>query len=153
MSIEQSRGSGPHAFPRHSRKYRVHGVVRATVTTMPKCERFFGTRKGECVTRYVFETHEQAQHVVFEDVECFYHRLRSHSSLGSLSPTQFEQLNSSSLRFTLLSKRVNNMPLLPVAAWDAAVFLAARATPGLDTSQWLHLLLCVSQGCLNPVSW
>ncbi len=96
---------------------RSHGI-RVSMSRKGNCydnavmERFFGTLKGECVTRCVFETHEQAQHVVFAYVECFYNRLRSHSSLGYLSPAQFEQLNSSSLRFTLLSKRVNNTTLL-----------------------------------------
>jgi transposase InsO family protein len=57
-------------------------------------ERFFGTLKEECVWRFVFQTRDQAQHVVFEYVECFYNRLRRHSSLGYLSPTQYEQLKS-----------------------------------------------------------
>jgi transposase InsO family protein len=48
-------------------------------------ERFFGTLKEECVTRVVLETAEQAQHVFSEYGECFYNRIRRHSSLGYLS--------------------------------------------------------------------
>jgi transposase InsO family protein len=55
-------------------------------------ERFFGTLKGECVSRYVFENHEQAREVVFEYITCFYNRIRRHSSLDCLSPVQFELL-------------------------------------------------------------
>jgi putative transposase len=57
-------------------------------------ERFFGTLKRECTSRSVFETQEQARTVVFEFIECFYNRLRRHSSLGYLSPVQFELLKS-----------------------------------------------------------
>ncbi len=48
-----------------------HGI-RVSMSRKGNCydnavmERFFGTLKGECVTRFVFETREQAQHVVFE---------------------------------------------------------------------------------------
>ncbi|WP_373324575.1 IS3 family transposase [Reticulibacter mediterranei] len=42
--------------------------------------------KGACVSRYVFETHEQAYSVVFEYITCFYNRVRRHSSLDCPSP-------------------------------------------------------------------
>ena len=76
-----------------------HGI-RVSMSRKGNCydnavmERFFSTLKEECVTRFVFETSEQAQHVVFEYVECFYNRIRMHSSLDYLSPAQYEQLNS-----------------------------------------------------------
>jgi transposase InsO family protein len=57
-------------------------------------ERFFGTLKRECTSRYVFETHEQARSVVFEFIECFSNRIRRHSSLDYLSPVQFEMFKS-----------------------------------------------------------
>ena len=55
-------------------------------------ESFFGTLKGECVDRVSFQTHGQARQVIFEYVECFYNRVRRHSSLGYVSPVAFEQL-------------------------------------------------------------
>lgn len=55
-------------------------------------ESFFGTLKGECVYRVSFQTREQAKQVIFEYVECFYNRIRRHSSLDYLSPVVFEQV-------------------------------------------------------------
>jgi putative transposase len=55
-------------------------------------ESFFGTLKGECVEGSAFQTRTQARQAVFEYVECFYNRVRRHSSLGYLSPVTFEQL-------------------------------------------------------------
>jgi putative transposase len=55
-------------------------------------ESFFGTLKGECVERACFQTREQARHSIFEYVECFYNRVRRHSTLGYVSPVAFEQL-------------------------------------------------------------
>ena len=53
---------------------------------------FFGTLKGECVARVSFQTRGQARQVIFEYVECFYNRVRRHSSLGYVSPVVFEQV-------------------------------------------------------------
>ena len=54
-------------------------------------ESFFGTLKGECVDRLSFQTRGQARQTIFEYVECFYNRIRRHSSLGYLSPVAYEQ--------------------------------------------------------------
>ena len=53
-------------------------------------ESFFGTLKAECVTRQ-FATHAQARTTIFEYIEVWYNRQRLHSSLGYLSPVEFEQ--------------------------------------------------------------
>src|SRR5216683_1114448 len=55
-------------------------------------ESFFGTLKGECVERASFRTQGQARQAIFEYVECFYNRVRRHSSLGYLSPVAYEPL-------------------------------------------------------------
>jgi transposase InsO family protein len=57
-------------------------------------ERFFGTLKRECTTRARFATHEQARTALFEYIEAYYNRVRKHSTLGYLSPVQFELANS-----------------------------------------------------------
>jgi putative transposase len=57
-------------------------------------ESFFGTLKGECVERTSFQTRGQAKQTIFEYVECFYNRVRRHSSLGYVSPAAYEQLVS-----------------------------------------------------------
>lgn len=53
-------------------------------------ESFFGTLKGECVERFSFQTRGQARQTIFEYVECFYNRIRRHSSLGYGSPVAYE---------------------------------------------------------------
>ena len=52
-------------------------------------ESFFSTLKTECVTG-VFLTHAQARTVIFEYLEVWYNRQRLHSTLGYLSPVDFE---------------------------------------------------------------
>jgi transposase InsO family protein len=52
----------------------------------------FGTLKGEGVERVAFQTRGQARQIIFESVECFYNRIRRHSSRGSVSPLAFEQV-------------------------------------------------------------
>jgi putative transposase len=56
-------------------------------------ESFFGTLKSECVDLVSFQTRTEARQTVFEFVECFYNRVRLHSSLGYVSPVAFEQQN------------------------------------------------------------
>jgi putative transposase len=55
-------------------------------------EAFFGTLKSECITLFSFQSRAQARHVIFEYTECFYNRVRRHSSLGYVSPVTFEHL-------------------------------------------------------------
>lgn len=52
-------------------------------------ESFFATLKTECAD-HVFATRAQARTAIFEYIETWYNRQRSHSSLGYLSPAQFE---------------------------------------------------------------
>jgi transposase InsO family protein len=53
-------------------------------------ESFFGTLKGECASQ-PFATRAQARSALFEYIEAWYNRQRLHSSLGYLSPTEFER--------------------------------------------------------------
>lgn len=55
-------------------------------------ESFFGTLKTECVEGSSFESRNQARQAIFEYTECFYNRVRRHSSLGYKSPVIYEQL-------------------------------------------------------------
>jgi len=57
-------------------------------------ESFFGTLKAECVQGSCFASRTQARQVIFEYTECFYNRVRRHSSLGYKSPVAYEQLMS-----------------------------------------------------------
>jgi transposase InsO family protein len=53
-------------------------------------ESFFSTLKNELVYHEQYATHEQAKTSIFEYIEVFYNRQRTHSSLGYVSPEQFE---------------------------------------------------------------
>jgi transposase InsO family protein len=53
-------------------------------------ESFFSTLKTECADRQ-FETQAQARTAIFEYIEAWYNRQRLHSSLGYLSPAEFER--------------------------------------------------------------
>jgi transposase InsO family protein len=54
-------------------------------------ESFFGTLKQEMVNRCRFATRESARQAVFEYIEVWYNRQRRHSSLGYVSPVEFER--------------------------------------------------------------
>ncbi len=54
-------------------------------------ESFFGTLKQELVNRCRFATRESARQAVFEYIEVWYNRQRRHSSLGYVSPAEFER--------------------------------------------------------------
>ena len=57
-------------------------------------ESFFSTLKRELVYRERFNTREEAKQKIFEYIEVFYNRQRRHSTLGYLSPMQFEKLKN-----------------------------------------------------------
>ena len=54
-------------------------------------ESFFGTLKQELVHRETYATREEARRSLFEYIEVFYNRQRLHSTLGYLSPVQYEE--------------------------------------------------------------
>ncbi|MFS4517995.1 IS3 family transposase [Delftia tsuruhatensis] len=54
-------------------------------------ESFFSSLKTERTARKVYRTRGQARSDVFDYIECFYNPTRRHSTLGYLSPVQFEQ--------------------------------------------------------------
>jgi len=54
-------------------------------------ESFFSTLKQELVDHRDFATHQEAKAAVFEYVEGFYNRRRRHSTLGYLSPIEYEE--------------------------------------------------------------
>jgi putative transposase len=54
-------------------------------------ESFFASLKRELIHRCCFATREEARRAVFEWIAVWYNRKRRHSSLGFLSPEQFEQ--------------------------------------------------------------
>ena len=73
--------------------------IRQSMSSKGNCydnaptESFFSTLKRELVCRENFKTREEAKQKLFEYIEVFYNRKRRHSSLGYLSPLDFEKLN------------------------------------------------------------
>lgn len=60
-------------------------------------ESFLHTLKVEKVNRYRFKTRDQAKREIFRYVETYYNRKRSHSSLGYVSPFEYEKRSAPSL--------------------------------------------------------
>ena len=56
-------------------------------------ESFFKSLKNELVYQTYFYTKKQAKNEIFEYIEVYYNRTRSHSYLGNLSPSKFEEIN------------------------------------------------------------
>ena len=57
-------------------------------------ESFWSTLKLELVYRGRFTSHRHARSEIFDFIEVFYNRQRRHTSLGGLSPSQFELKNN-----------------------------------------------------------
>ena len=60
-------------------------------------ESFVHTLKVEKINRYRFKTRSEAKNKIFEYVEMYYNRKRTHSSLGYLSPFDYEKRSFPSL--------------------------------------------------------
>ena len=57
-------------------------------------ESFWSTLKLDLVYRRDFLSHRQARAEIFDYIECFYNRQRTHSALGYFSPVDFELKNN-----------------------------------------------------------
>jgi len=57
-------------------------------------ESFFGSLKNEYVAFERFRSRDEAQLKIFAWIEVFYNRIRRHSTLGYLSPVDFEKMNT-----------------------------------------------------------
>ena len=72
-----------------------HGVVcsmsrSGNVWDNAAMESFFSSLKTERTSRKKYRTRDQAKVDVFDYIECFYNPKRQHSTLGYLSPVEFE---------------------------------------------------------------
>jgi putative transposase len=76
-----------------------HGIT-CSMSGVAQCwdnapvESFFATLKKELVHDEQYATREQATASIFDYVETFYNRIRRHSSLGYLSPAEFERTHN-----------------------------------------------------------
>jgi len=91
------RGS-QYASYSHKDLLKQHGIVQS-MSRKGNCwdnavaESFFKTLKSDLIYKTYFYTKKQAQHEIFEYIEFYYNRTRSHSYLGNLSPVKFEEKN------------------------------------------------------------
>jgi putative transposase len=60
-------------------------------------ERFFATLKRELIHGHGFPTRAAARSAVFDYIEIFYNRRRLHSTIGQLSPAEFERRYAAAL--------------------------------------------------------
>lgn len=83
------------------RRLRESGIA-ASMGSIGDCydnalaESFFATLETELIDRSDWASPAEAKAAVFESIEVFYNRIRRHSSLGNLSPDQFEERYRSS---------------------------------------------------------
>jgi putative transposase len=59
-------------------------------------ESFFSSLKKERIKRRIYKTREEGRSDIFDYIEVFYNRSRRHSSLGQLSPYEFERVSCGS---------------------------------------------------------
>jgi transposase InsO family protein len=92
--LHHSDQGSPYASDDYQRLLRAHGVTcsmsrRGNCYDNAAVESFFATLKAELGER--FETPAAAKEKLFDYIEVFYNQQRRHSSLGNLSPAQFEK--------------------------------------------------------------
>ena len=64
-------------------------------------ESFFHTLKVELIHRTRFNSREEAKRIIFKYVEIYYNRKRAHSTLGYLSPCEYEKEHAGELGILL----------------------------------------------------
>lgn len=89
------RGS-QYASEHYQRRLDQHGITcsmsrRADCWDNAPMESFFASLKKELIHDADFTTREEAQAAIFEYIEVFYNVQRRHSSLGYVSPAEYEQ--------------------------------------------------------------
>ena len=121
--VQPSTGHGSHPplRPRHPvheprlrpQRCRESGIA-ASMGSVGDCydnamaESFFATLETELIDRCDWASPAEAQAAVFDYIEVFYNRIRRHSSLGNLSPEQFEERYRSTGRRRLTHHRPRN---------------------------------------------
>jgi len=93
--IHTDRGS-QYAAVEYRRLLYIHGF-RQSMSGKGNCydnaqaESFFSRFKAELIEGGIFESIEQARSEIFSYIEGYYNRIRRHSSLGYVSPIEFEK--------------------------------------------------------------
>jgi transposase InsO family protein len=96
LLAHSDRGS-QYASDHYQRALAAEGIV-CSMSEVGQCwdnapvESFFGRLKCEVAPGETFVTRDQARAELFEYLEVFYNRVRRHSSLGFVSPAEFERM-------------------------------------------------------------
>ena len=102
LLAHSDRGS-QYASDHYQRALAAAGVV-CSMSGVGPCwdnapvESFFGRLKCELAPGVAFATRDQARGAIFEYLDVFYNRVRRHSSLGFVSPAEFERAHHLSHR-------------------------------------------------------
>ena len=64
---------------------------RANCWDKARMESLFASLKKERTRGEIFATREEARAILLESIEIFFNRVRRHSSLGYLSPAEYER--------------------------------------------------------------
>ncbi|EMF82177.1 IS1236 transposase family protein, partial [Leptospira weilii serovar Topaz str. LT2116] len=87
---------GSNYCSRETRELLINNRVRRSNSRKGNCwdnavpESFFGSLKREMDCNY-FYRFQEAEQLLFDHIEVYYNRQRSHSFLGYVSPAQFEE--------------------------------------------------------------
>ena len=81
----------------YQKALKANGIVcsmsrRANCLDNAVAESFFGTIKTELIHRHTWPNRDSARRAIHEYIEVFYNRRRRHSSLGMMSPAEFEDV-------------------------------------------------------------
>jgi transposase InsO family protein len=71
-------------------RFRESVAVQLRRATRPVAESFFATLKGDLIDRTSWPTKARAVAAIIEYIACFYNPKRRHSTLGSVSPMEYE---------------------------------------------------------------
>jgi transposase InsO family protein len=97
--VHHSDRGSQYASGEFRQQLKAHGIL-ASMSRKGNCwdnavaESLFASLKTELDHQGAFQTREQARREIFEYVEVFYNGFRRHSTLGYVSPREFEQRKS-----------------------------------------------------------
>lgn len=96
--LAHSDQGSQYASHQHTKILRAFGIS-CSMSRKGNCwdnsvvESVFASLKKDLVHHTVFETRAQAKSKIFDHIEVFYNKVRTHSTLDYLSPYEFEQAN------------------------------------------------------------
>ncbi len=94
--VHHSDRGSEYASTRYQALLQLHDI-QASMSKKGDCydnammESFWATLKEECCGNTIFATREEAKVAIFRYIEVYYNRKRLHSSLGYMSPVEYEK--------------------------------------------------------------